>query len=342
MKPVVASAPGKLVLCGEYAVLEGAPAIVLALDRRAQVTLTPRGGDGWLVDAPTLGIHGANGRLDGCGEMRWSGIDAATVTRLSLVGAVLADAARDGDLPACHANLDTAALFVGDGQATKLGLGSSAALTVALAGGLATLMQRPLPQAERLIAAHRRMQSGRGSGLDIAASLHGGSMIYRLADDRPQITGVDWPASLHFACAWSGKSASTAVFLRDLAAWRQHNGADYAVLMRELGACASVAAQAMATGAVADLLPALAAYGAILGRLGTASALDIVCAEHLALARLAHDCGVVYKTCGAGGGDLGIGISDDPQRIAAFRQRVARAGLHTLNLQIDPFGLRVN
>nr|MBA3501924.1 hypothetical protein [Deltaproteobacteria bacterium] len=32
---VIATAPGKLILTGEYAVLDGAPAIVTAVDRRA-------------------------------------------------------------------------------------------------------------------------------------------------------------------------------------------------------------------------------------------------------------------------------------------------------------------
>ena len=34
-----ASAPGKIVLSGEYAVLDGAPAICAAVDRRAAVTI---------------------------------------------------------------------------------------------------------------------------------------------------------------------------------------------------------------------------------------------------------------------------------------------------------------
>ncbi len=36
---VIADAPGKLVLLGEYAVLEGAPGLVVAVDRRARVVL---------------------------------------------------------------------------------------------------------------------------------------------------------------------------------------------------------------------------------------------------------------------------------------------------------------
>jgi phosphomevalonate kinase len=34
-----ASAPGKLILTGEYAVLFGAPALVMAVDRRATVQI---------------------------------------------------------------------------------------------------------------------------------------------------------------------------------------------------------------------------------------------------------------------------------------------------------------
>jgi phosphomevalonate kinase len=37
MTPVGASAPGKALLCGEYAVLEGAPAVVSAIGRRVSV-----------------------------------------------------------------------------------------------------------------------------------------------------------------------------------------------------------------------------------------------------------------------------------------------------------------
>ena len=45
MRGVTASAPGKLVLAGEYAVLAGAPAIVAAMDRRVvcRVAVAERG-----------------------------------------------------------------------------------------------------------------------------------------------------------------------------------------------------------------------------------------------------------------------------------------------------------
>ena len=44
---VEASAPGKLVVSGEYAVLAGAPALVAAVDRRVTCNLVPRDRGGW-------------------------------------------------------------------------------------------------------------------------------------------------------------------------------------------------------------------------------------------------------------------------------------------------------
>src|SRR5262249_57418280 len=46
---VVACAPGKIFRTGEYAVLGGAPALVAAVDRVAEVRIAPQGGPGPLV-----------------------------------------------------------------------------------------------------------------------------------------------------------------------------------------------------------------------------------------------------------------------------------------------------
>ena len=339
---IVASAPGKLVLTGEYAVLEGAPAIVLALDRRARVTLRDNAGAGYVIDAPDLGVHDALGYLDGQQHFHWNSVDAIATDRLALVASVLETMALDGALPGFHATLDTHTFFSTASGHHKLGLGSSAALTVALAGAIHARAGRGAPSAGRLLAAHRRLQGGRGSGLDVAASLTGGAIGYRLRAGQPQITPVAWPTGLLFACAWSGKAASTGVFLRQLAAWREHVPARYTTLMRELARCAEAAAAAFADNLVSTLLEAITAYAAGLARLGAASGLDIVSAEHRVLAAIAAECGVVYKTCGAGGGDIGIALTVDAERLQAFRQRVAQAGLQTLDVQLEPHGLQVN
>src|SRR4051794_13397449 len=96
---MIATAPGKLILTGEYAVLDGAPAIVVAVDRRAVArrNAIPRGSSPFLV-AVAEEIAARRGASD--------------------------PAAR----AALEVSVDSAAFYH---RASKLGLGSSAAVTVA-------------------------------------------------------------------------------------------------------------------------------------------------------------------------------------------------------------------
>src|SRR5699024_12839809 len=51
------SAPGKMFLLGEYAVLEGAPALLSAVDRRVQERITAAAGSHWTIGVPDIGIE---------------------------------------------------------------------------------------------------------------------------------------------------------------------------------------------------------------------------------------------------------------------------------------------
>ena len=338
---VFASAPGKLVLTGEYAVLEGAPALVMAVDRRARVTLDPADDHVYVFNAPDLGVEDAAAHLDAHGRLLLDDADPASSNALSVVASVIRPLAAGVVLPGFRVTLDTHGFFSpGRGQ-RKYGLGSSAAIAVALGGALHAHAGLGSPSASALIAAHRGAQEGRGSGLDVAASLAGGVIEYQWRDGQPRITPADWPCELLFCCAWSMRAASTGVFLRGLAAWREGAPALYAALMHELATCASAAAAALRKRDVVTLLEAIDAYAAALARLGQASGLDIMSAEHRILAALAAACGVAYKPCGAGGGDIGIALSMDADRMQAFRHGVEAAGLQILDLRLEPRGLEV-
>jgi phosphomevalonate kinase len=136
------SAPGKLVLFGEYAVLFGAPAAVAAIDRRAVVTLRPFAGNGWELAAPGLVAQRARLEVEPDNTVRWHdeklGRDA-----FGLIDTLLRGIGESGSidlvkLPPLAATLDTRAFFESaGGWESKLGLGSSAALTVALISALA-------------------------------------------------------------------------------------------------------------------------------------------------------------------------------------------------------------
>jgi hypothetical protein len=113
---MIATAPGKLILTGEYAVLDGAPALVVAVNRR--VSARRRSGP-----------HGSSPFLVAVAEeiARAYGVDAPEArAALEIV-------------------VDSSTFFLGN---TKLGLGSSAAGTVA-ATALALTITREVPVIDR-------------------------------------------------------------------------------------------------------------------------------------------------------------------------------------------------
>src|SRR5262249_12307562 len=125
VRRIRASAPGKLFLTGEYAVLAGAPALVAAVDRHAEVHVALEAGAG------PLGIEALAG-----GKRRVVADPAHEELGQGDAGAVLAAlrAARAAapSLASLHAHVlvDTRA-FLADGR--KLGLGRSASTVTAAA-----------------------------------------------------------------------------------------------------------------------------------------------------------------------------------------------------------------
>jgi phosphomevalonate kinase len=349
-----ASAPGKLVLLGEYAVLLGHPAAVMAVDRRALVELRPAREGRFTVRTFGFSGPGAAFELDRGGRPRWIVTDAAE--RFALVDAVVSSLAAAGLIrPAAvvpaEIVLDSRAFFqVGRGGSVKLGLGSSAALTAGLTEALLAWLgvdRAAAPAADRLgrlIAIHREVQGGRGSGIDLAACALGGVLRYRFnPDDATGIaTPLDLPAGLLRVPVWTGQSASTAGMLGRLEARTKAKDHETLAALADLGGIAAVGLDRIEAGDLAAALDAIGRYGAVMAALGRAAGLEIYTAEHLELRRLAQRSGMRYKPSGAGGGDIGVAFGDDPEAAVGFKVRAAAAGFIPLDLAVDPTGVTVD
>ena len=66
------------------------------------------------------------------------------------------------------------------------------------------------------MAAHRRLQGGQGSGVDVAAAVHGGLIEYLRGN--AQVRPLRWPEGLAYRVIWTGVPASTERQLAKLAA----------------------------------------------------------------------------------------------------------------------------
>lgn len=163
------SAPGKMLLLGDYAVLDGAEAMVAAVDRRAVGACTP--------NAPEPS---------------------------EVVAAVLARAKKEGFQPPAGISIDTASFH--DDTGTKLGLGSSASVAVVTA---ALAADRGDEITLRIaLDGHRAAAGGKGSGVDVAASFYGG-VIATGPQPAPVEPLPSKLRGLHFSVLFTGEAAST-------------------------------------------------------------------------------------------------------------------------------------
>ena len=346
---VRASAPGKLVLLGEYAVIDGAPALVAAVDRRAVAGVEVVDGELCEVYAPDVSPRPARFALSAGGCFEWrSGAGEARRHALArfVVESLIAEKVLDPAASAAfRVSLDSAGFFL---NGTKLGLGSSAALVVTLdaalrrhAGADETLVE-PERALDRLIALHAAFQRGRGSGLDVAASLFGGLLAFARegGTGAARVGRLRWPAGLHMLCLWSGCAASTHRLLRAAEHARRSRPRVFATHVARLARLAQDGQDAVNGGNAGRLLGIVESYAEALDGFGQACGIDIMSPGHRRLRQLAAAAGAAYKPSGAGGGDVGVAFAAAGEPLAALSEVAVREGSAVVSLGMDPEGLR--
>jgi phosphomevalonate kinase len=352
----VATAPGKLVLFGEYSVLEGAPALVMASSARAKATfaLQPSSGKSeWRIVSPTLNLEVAleaqAGKIQpvGAGEVpKALGLSAAILSRVyELSGQTL---------PSGTLTLDTQAFYRGT---TKLGMGSSGAITVAAWHALAAAAAPLTPMGPQTTIAclkelHSAQQGGRGSGVDLAASLLGGVVRYQLgqaAAVHPEVVGplsathVRPLQDLHVMPVWTGAAAGTGPYLEAFASLRHSAPETFWPLCEEMALISRAACEMWAIGEVTPLLPLVTRSMAAMTTLGEAMGIRPVNDVHLRAAAAAADAGAFYKPSGAGGGDFGLIFAASERALNRASRAVVAQGLTPMPMPIhaEAKGVRV-
>ena len=334
--------------------LGGAPALVMAVNRHAScqcsfsgsTTSSANTARGWQFNSHGFAASSQHSREQLLQPEQITSADPARLCAY-LVHAYERYAPHSGelDLPEnLTLRFDTQAMYH---EGAKLGLGSSAALTVATLGVVHQLAGQDgaeLAQPEAFNIAHRAHQAsqgGVGSGLDIATSLNGGVIRFQNGQSQP----IHWPAQLGFVFVYAGLPASTKELVGRFNRW--HNNSTPNALKQ-----LKLAASELADGRIN--VDNLLHYTTALRTLDTVANIGIFSAEHLEVAQLAKRIGVVYKPCGAGGGDLGVAISDQPELLAQFQRKLRdeirtqtttkstlKNRLAIIDLELAPHGLTI-
>ncbi len=283
------SAFGKAILLGEHAVVHGHPALAAAIDYGVTVQSAP---------APALRLRAP----------RWD-LDVAATDDHPVARAMVALARALASEPlefTCDATVPAAA-----------GLGSSAALSVAMARAIAVAAGRTLSQAELEAAADaaERCFHDNPSGVDVALASRGGVGLYRRGHGLQAIDA----APFCLAVGLSGEPRSTAAMVGRVSRALEDDRAATAHHLEALGGAAERGAEALRTGDVQTLGLLMAEAHHTLATLGVSTAaLD-------RMVELATDAGALgAKLTGAGGGGAVLALA--PQREEAIAQAWRQAG----------------
>ena len=316
---IAASAPGKLMLAGEYVVLERKlQAVAVAVQRRLRVEIVPGPGP-WRVTASQLGLSEA--ALDSVPVLREvvrrvaGRIDGGRITVESELGA-------------------------GPG---KPGLGASAALCVAAYGALSMIEGAivpgpggPLPL---LLEAHRAAQGGRGSGYDVATSLTGGLVMFD--PTTLAVTPLAWPRGLHAAVFTCGQGAKTVDYIARVESWREEDPESFEACVDPFANETEDLVRAFQKGDVAWILGAAAQVQEELGTFDRIGELGILAAGQHQLLGAIEDAGAVGRTSGAGGGDSVWALADDADTLDRATKAAAELGFQRVDVAFPGEGLRV-
>ena len=290
-------------LMGEHAVLRGQPAIVCAINKRMKIKLTPR-------SDRTIALHSALGEH----ETTLDELAPSDSFRFVL-----------GAIRACRADFAQGfELDIKSEMSHQMGLGSSAAVTVATLAALAGAMgKEPAPgylleAGARII---RKVQGGTGSGADVAASTYGGCL--RFYAESQEV--VKLPKTPQLTVLYSGSKMPTPEVIAIVEERRKKQPETFAQLDALIGAVVKRAFEAAAGGD-------WAAMGELMNvNQGLMDALGVNNAKLAELVFALRDDPKIHgsKISGSGLGDCVVGLGKAMRR---------DWGVPSLAVQIDPAG----
>ena len=302
---ICCSAPGKIFLSGEYAVLLGSPAVVTAVDRRAQASLSSEPD----LTSPVI-----------------RAVMAHTSRHLGLVQ-------NDQNGPV----VKSAGFRMGR---HKLGLGSSAAVAASAVGVMFEHASLPVSDHRETILevakdAHRDAQNGKGSGADVATAVMGGTIIYTLGAP-PRPVKLD---GLYIQVVWSGRSVSTTSMIDQVNLFKAARPKQHNTRMEALSRLAHTVAAAFTEQNPRNTIRIIRRYAAALDAFGTEAKVPIVTKSHRCLINLAEELGGAAKPSGAGGGDIAVAFFTSERARERFRVQCIRHEMPILDIAVDAPGL---
>lgn len=318
---ITASAPGKLLLFGEHAVVFGYPCIVTAVDQRLYVTVEQNGVDVFHLDAPDLGLSAYSKTIDSLGKRE---LPKGVRFIEHLYKRFLEKYPKERGI-----NVTTKSDF-----ASTFGFGSSSAVTVAFAKALVSLYEIEMTERQLFDLCYQAVidVQGVGSGFDIAAAIWGGTIYYvspaevvdRLdIDEFPMIVG------------YTGVKADTPTLIRLVQSQKIEDPEKIDELFQNIEELTDKAREAILKSDWESVGRLMNQNQLLLKRLGVSSI------ELDRLITAANQTGAWgAKLSGAGGGDCMIAVTDKG-RVSEMKSALSDVGGEIMNVGLNAQGVRI-
>ncbi len=203
---VKASAPGKLMLFGEHAVVYGKPCIATAVDCRISVDIKERKDEKITLSAPDIGIKSY--------EINLSELGREHPKKAKFVLRAVKNFFESYRISS-GLEITTKSEF-----SFKLGFGSSSAVTVATLKALSELFKIKMNEKELFELGYKTVLDiqGVGSGFDIATAIYGGTIYFKNRGEVIEPLNVN---SLPLVIGYTGIKADTAKLVKNVAKKRE-------------------------------------------------------------------------------------------------------------------------
>ncbi len=298
-----ASAPGKIILFGEHAVVYGQPALAVPVTQvaaRVQIRAAARG---CRILAPDIGLQADLSALPAAHPL------AAAIRRT---------------LDALHQPAPPSAeILITSSIPVASGLGSGAAVTAALIRALAAWFGENLPAetVNALTYEIEKIHHGTPSGIDNTVITYAQPVFFqRQADGAPRIERLTVPAPFTLIIGDTGLPAPTKTAVSDVRQLWQDNPSRYERLFAAIGSLVRAARQAIERGQPAHLGPLMDENHALL------QALTVSSPELDALVQAARAAGAWgAKLSGGGRGGNMIALCP-PEKASVVAAALRRAG----------------
>ncbi|AOZ94757.1 phosphomevalonate kinase [Paenibacillus crassostreae] len=326
---IEASAPGKLYIAGEYAVVEpGHPAILVAVDQFITVSLEQTEHVGSLTsfqygNLPVLWRRHNDLLVLDKRENPFHYILAA----INITESYAKEFGKE--LSFYHLTVDSE---LDSSKGRKYGLGSSAAVTVATVRALCRyygLTDTNVAVFKLAALAHLSIKSN-GSCGDVAASVYGGWLAYttfdrawvleRQGENRSvkEMIQMDWPhlsitpltppEDLRLVIGWTGSPASTSDLVDQVTTKRKRDQMAYDIFLEESTVCVNRMINAFYAGDIGTIQNQIRRNRQLLLRMSKDTGVTIETPALTQLCDVAETYHGAAKSSGAGGGDCGIVI----------------------------------